>query len=118
MVDAFGGEILIIDTETNSVASIASSRGVSERLRQRDIYIEELKNELTLKFNARTDDGKKSALGFLQETYGTTSMTAIENMSNEKIMEGLEKTKALTTLTMEPEPVIKKEKGAKKNESV
>ena len=84
-----------IDTTTTSEDLIDSpDRSVAYRLRQRDIFIEELKNELSIKFNSRTDFGKSLALQFLKDTFGTTSMTAIEGLDNVLIENGLNELKA------------------------
>jgi len=83
-----------IDMKTTSADIIESpDRSREYMYKQRDIFIEELKNELTLKFNSRTDDGKKEALKFLQETFNTTSMTAISSLDNVPIKTGLDKLK-------------------------
>ena len=98
-----------IDTETSSSNMIASpDKSVAYRLKQRDILIEELQNELSLKFNARTDIGKAACITFLKEVFGTSSMTAISSQDNEAIQIGLEKLKVYQT------PVIKEEEPKKK----
>jgi len=105
-----GGKHSPIDLETNSQDMIESpDRSREFMYKQRDIYIEELKNELTLKFNSRTDEGKKQALGFLQETFNTTSMTAISGSDNFIIKEGLDKLRKF-----KPEEIKKETKPAKK----
>lgn len=96
-----GGNFPKIDTETTSVELMTSHQGVAKRLRERDILVEELWAELPLRFNSRTDEGKKEGAGFLKEAFGTLSKVGIENMSNEKIREGLNKLKALPLSTME-----------------
>ena len=98
---AIGGVPPTIDTETSSSEMMVSHRGVAQRLKERDILIEELFEEMPLRFNSRTDEGKKQGAGFLHEAFGTLSKTAIENMSNERIQEGLNKLKALPMLTTE-----------------
>lgn len=92
---AIGGISQEIDLTTSSVDMISSDKGGYERLKQRDIYIEELQNELSLRFNPRKDDGKTAALQFLRDAFGTTSMTAISNLSNDKILDGLNKLKEI-----------------------
>jgi hypothetical protein len=98
---AIGGVPPTIDVETSSSDMMVSHAGVARRLRERDILIEELFEEMPLRFNSRTDEGKKQGAGFLHEAFGTLSKTAIENMSNERINEGLIKLKALPMLTKE-----------------
>lgn len=96
-----GGVSPTIDTTTTSVEMITSQRGVSQRLKERDILVEELWENLPLHFNGRTDAGKQEGAKFLQEAFGMLSKTGIENLPNEKIKDGLDKLKALPVLTME-----------------
>ena len=111
------GEYQSLDGVDSSVM-FSNDQSVSQRLRERDILIEELFAEMPLRFNSRTDEGKKEGAGFLRSAYGTLSKTAIENMSNERIKEGLDKLKALPLLTMETTPAsvkqeVKEKKGKK-----
>lgn len=106
-----GGVAPSIDTETSSSDMIVSHQGVAKRLKERDILSEELWAEMPLRFNSRTDEGKKAGAYFLRSAFGTLSKLAIDNLSNEKIKEGLDKLKALPMLTMDekPEQYIRKE---------
>ena len=90
-----GGEHIGVESGRNSEALFNSDRSVSERLRQRDIYLEEINAELELKFNGRTDEGKKNRIKSLVEIFGSASKTAIENLDNEKLKNGLEKIKTM-----------------------
>ncbi len=111
-----GGVAPMIDTETTSEDLIESpDRSYAERMKQRDIYIEELKDELSMKFNARTDSGKTAALTLLKDIFGTTSMTAISNSDNEVIRQGLDKIKSYI-VPSEPQPEPIKEKKTTKKE--
>lgn len=96
-----GGTPPTIDTETSSAEMMVSHAGVAKRLKERDILCEEFWGEMPLRFNSRTDEGKKTGAAFLRETFGTLSETGINSMSNEKIKEGLDKLKALPILTTE-----------------
>lgn len=98
---AFGGQPPTIDVETSSADMMVSHQGVARRLKERDILIEELLAEMPLRFNNRTDEGKKKGAEFLRGAFGTLSPKAIESMSNEKISEGLDKLKSLPMLTMD-----------------
>ena len=101
------GKFPNIDMETTSEDLIENpDRSREHMYKQRDIFIEELKNELTLKFNSRTDEGKKKALGFLKETFNSTSMIAISGCDNETIRQGLDKLKKF-------KPEVKNEKEKK-----
>lgn len=98
---AIGGVPPTIDTETSSSDMMISHNGISKRLKERDILIEELWENLPLHFNIRTDIGKAEGAKFLQETFGMLSKTGIEGLSNEVIQAGLTKIKLLPLLTME-----------------
>lgn len=98
---AIGGVPPTIDTETSSESMMTSHQGMAKRLRERDIIIEEIFENMPLRFNGRTDVGKKMGAAFLQETFGTLSKIAIENISNEKLSEGLLKLKLIPMLTMD-----------------
>lgn len=98
---AIGGAPPTIDTETSSADMMVSHQGVAKRLKERDILVEELWENMPLRFNGRTDAGKAEGAKFLQEAFGTLSKTAIESMSNERIQEGLSKLKEIAMLTME-----------------
>lgn len=95
-----GGEHEIITQET-SQSIFDTDKSVAHRLKQRDILCENLWGELPLRFNHRTDNGKKQGADFLRETFGTLSQIEINSMSNERIQEGLNKLKSLPILTTE-----------------
>lgn len=97
-----GGEHQPLNAD-DSVAMLSTDVSVSKRLKERDILIEELWAEMPLRFNSRTEQGKKDGASFLRESFGTLSPKAIESLSNEKIREGLDKLKLLPILTTEKE---------------
>lgn len=96
-----GGNFPKIDTETSSKEMITNQRSVSNRLKERDILCENLWAEMPLRFNGRTDAGKKEGAAFLRDTFGTLSQIEIGSMPNEKIAEGLYKLRLLPILTTE-----------------
>lgn len=102
-----GGKSPEIDLTTTSVTFIESDKGGYEKYKQRDILIEELQNEMTLRFNARTDDGKTAALQFLKDAFNTTSMKAIADLGNDVIADGLNKLKKINLKISKEEPVKK-----------
>lgn len=93
-----GGEHEII-TQENSQSIFDTDKSVAHRLKQRDILMENLQSEMPLRFNSRTDEGKKLGASFLRETFGTLSWLEIGSMSNERISDGLEKLKLIPILT-------------------
>jgi hypothetical protein len=109
-----GGDHQALSQE-NSVSMLATDQSVGKRLRERDILCEEIWGEMPLRFNSRTDEGKKSGAAFLREHFGTLSVKGVEPLSNEKLKVGLEALKALPILTTdakEEKPVkpVKEEK--------
>lgn len=98
---SIGGVPPTIDTETSSVDMMVSHQGVAKRLKERDIISENFWAEMPLRFNSRTDIGKKQGADFLRETFNTLSIIEINSMSNERLQEGLNKLKLLPVLTTE-----------------
>lgn len=95
-----GGEHEIITQET-SQDIFNTDKSVAHRLKERDILCENLWAEMPLRFNSRTDSGKKEGAIFLKETFGTLSQTEINSMSNERIKEGLDKLRSIPLMTTE-----------------
>lgn len=95
-------------TKEDSTAMFNTDQSVSKRLRERDILCEELWAEMPLRFNSRTDQGKKDGANFLRENFGTLSAKGIEALSNETIRVGLDKLKLLPILTTEDKPTKEK----------
>ena len=90
----------------DSSTMFVSDRSISERLKQRDILVEEFYAEMPLHFNGRTDTGKSEGVTFLKTAFGSASKIAIENLPNEKIMAGLAMLRDLPLLTMEITPKV------------
>jgi hypothetical protein len=96
-----GGAYPKIDTETSSSEMMTDNRSVAKRLKERDILCEELWENMALRFNTRTTEGKSDGAKFLQNTFGMMSKTGIESLNNETILKGLIELKKLPLLTME-----------------
>ena len=95
-----GGEHEIITQETSGEI-FNTDKSVAHRLKERDIICENIWAEMPLRFNSRTDAGKKAGAEFLRETFGTLSQIEINSLSNEVLTHGLNKLKALPILTTE-----------------
>lgn len=95
-----GGEHEIISQETSG-GIFNTDKSLSQRLKERDILLENLQAEMPLRFNSRTDAGKKAGADFLRENFQSLSWIEIGSMSNEKISDGLEKLKLIPIMTME-----------------
>jgi hypothetical protein len=96
-----GGTAPMIDTDTSSSAMLTDHRSVANKLKQRDITTENLWALMPLKFNSRTDVGKKLGAAFLQDTFATLSQTEINGLSNEVLTAGLNKLRAVPDLIEE-----------------
>jgi hypothetical protein len=101
-------------SQDSSQGIFVSDASVSKRLRERDILVEEIFAEMPLRFEARTDAGKKAGAEFLRATFGTLSKTAIEGLTNERLKEGLDKLRACPVLTTEAKSEDKPTKKEKK----
>lgn len=95
-----GGEHEVINSDSSSMI-FDTDKSVAHRLKARDIICENIWAEMPLRFNSRTDAGKKEGAAFLRETFGTLSQLEINNLSNEVLTAGLNKLKQLPILTME-----------------
>ncbi len=80
-----GGKHEAYDTTLNSQDLFeAGGDSWDQKKRDREIACEELKDQLMLKFSGTTVD-KKAKIEFLEELFGTTSWTEIENVSSKKV---------------------------------
>jgi len=89
-----GKEHVGTDTKQDSQKLFNSDKSISLLHKQRDILLEEITAELTLKFN-QTSESKKSKINFLRDIFKSGSWTYIANLPNEKLEEGLKKLKEL-----------------------
>jgi len=88
-----GGDHVGVDASVDSTGLFNTDRSLAERLKKRDILIEELQAEMELRFNARTDAGKKERIQWLKGMFATSSKTAIENLPNSVIEDAITKLK-------------------------
>jgi hypothetical protein len=88
-----GGEHRAIENR-DSVAMFSTDRSAAEYLKKRDIAIEELADEIKLRFPGSDNETKKNKIQILKDTFGTSSWTAIQNMNLEEVIIGKEKIKS------------------------
>jgi len=102
-----GGEHLGVDTTRNSEEMFDSpDRSYNERIKQRDIALDELQEALVLNDLSGTAAATiKKRMEALKQVFGTSSKTAIENMNADEIRTGIEKLKLLTEKAPEKEGV-------------
>lgn len=86
-----GGEHLGVDTSRTSEGLFENpDRSWNERKKQVEIALEEIQQELILQgLSGTSTDAQKKRTELLIEVLGTSSKTAIENLSLEKLKEGL-----------------------------
>lgn len=110
-----GGNHHGFDSERNSEDVLADKDWSSyQQKKQKEIMIEELKNELLLRFNSRSEQGKKDSINKLNEIFRSSSMTAIEGLDLIALKEGLDKVKAIPLSEKETKQKEESKKGAKK----
>lgn len=95
-----GGDHEIITQETSGHI-FDTDKSLAHRLKERDIICENIWSEMPLRFNSRTDAGKKAGAEFLRETFGTLSQIEINSLSNEVLTGGLNKLKLIPIITTE-----------------
>lgn len=88
-----GGEHVGIDTSRNSedlfVPDNPSSR--SQYLKKRDIALEELKDEIDRRWSGMSVEQKNARIDILHALFGTSSKTAIEDLSLDVLVNGLKR---------------------------
>lgn len=91
----FGGEHLGVDTSRNSQDIFDDSeKSRYEYRKQKDIALEELKDLLIkLDLSGTAKDAQKKRIELLDEIYGTSSSTGIDNLRLETILGGMVKIK-------------------------
>lgn len=86
-----GGQHVGIDTSRSSEALFGEDTNESryEYQKQRDIALEEIKDEIDRRWPGMTTDQKLARIDVLTAVFGTSSKTAIENMSLAELKKGL-----------------------------
>jgi hypothetical protein len=88
-----GGEHRGIDADRNSQGMFNTDNSAAEWHKKKDIALEELKDKLSLLFPSSSKEDKEARIKKLESLFGSSSQTFIENLSLEKIVEGLNKIK-------------------------
>lgn len=94
-----GGTHVGIDTSKSSKDLFTSPASRSDEFRRREIALAEIKQELALKFSARTDEDKKAAIRVMRSIFGTAAEPALEQLQATSLEIGLRKLKSLKGLT-------------------
>jgi len=96
-----GGKHKVLDTTKTSEEIFTTERSMAEYYKQRDIALEEMKDEITLRYPGRDVETGKEKVKLLKNIFGTSSWTAISNMKLEDVKIGLEKVKAMKIIEKE-----------------
>ena len=89
-----GGEHKSLDINRDSTGLFNTDRSAAEYMKQKDIALEELEDEIKLKVPGSDNQSKLAKINLLKSIFDTTSWTAIQNMKLEDILIGKEKVKA------------------------
>ena len=95
------GTTFLLDTTKTSEEIFTTERSMAEYYKQRDIALEEMKDEITLRYPGRDVETGKEKVKLLKNIFGTSSWTAISNMKLEDVKIGLEKVKAMKIIEKE-----------------
>lgn len=90
-----GGTHVGIDTSKTSDNLFHSPASRSDEFRRREIAMEEIKQEMSLKFSSRTDEGKNAGIVVLRNIFGTAATSALEQIFADKLEAGLKRLKNL-----------------------
>lgn len=82
-------------SDANSISMFNTDYSAEERARRRDIALEELEDQLKLTFPGSDAESRKAKIEALQSLLGTSSWTAIQGLSVEKLISAKESLKTL-----------------------
>jgi hypothetical protein len=103
-----GGDHKGIETDRSSKELFDQETGETkfqkERL-DREIILEEIKNNLDSKYNKRSDEGKKIIYNILEDVFRTKSFKKIEVMQLNTLKEGLKKIKKIINPLIDSEQI-------------
>lgn len=91
-----GGNHVGIDTTETSKDLFDSPSSRSDEYKKREIFMEEIKQELALKFNQRSDDDKKTVIKILRALFGTAATAALEQLPSATLKQGLDQMRSMT----------------------
>jgi AAA domain-containing protein len=114
-----GGEHEGIDQSRNSEGLFqpGSNESRNEYLKKKDIALEEIENEMVMKWPGQDKESKQAKIEILRQAFGSGSWTMITNLPLDKIQEGLlfiRKLSPVSDVEKAMEAVENGVKGAKK----
>ena len=96
-----GGKHFGVDTVSDSTGLFDSRESRSDEYKKVKIFLDEIQNELVLKWPSQGTSDKKMKIETLRSVFGTGSWTAIESMKSDKLEEGLKKIKLIQVVPKE-----------------
>ena len=107
-----GGEHVGVRTDANSskLFESGSDENYFEQKRMREVAIEEIQGELVSAFPGQSADDKKTKIDLIQSCFGTRSWTALADMKEQKLRDGLAKMKGEIAKLKSPKPTGGKSK--------
>jgi hypothetical protein len=100
-----GGDHMGVDTTRSSAELFDGPGSRSKEFKRREIAMEELQDELVLKWPGQTAAEKKAKIQTIKDLFGTTSWTALRDVQADVLEQGLQ------TLKSMPNPEPKKEEA-------
>jgi len=109
------GNHKVLDLTRTSDGLFHSEKSLSDMYKKRDIALEEIKDEIILRYPGRSAEDQSKKITLLKQIFGTSSWTSISNMSLEQVQSGLEGIKkiAIPIKNGEVQVQTKKEKKVK-----
>lgn len=86
-----GGKHRVLDADRNSGELLQGTDNGYERIRQRNILLEKIKEEVHLKHPGRGADDKTARLNLMKEIFNTLSWIEIEGLPTKQLHQGLDK---------------------------
>ena len=94
---SLGGEHQGVEAGNSSASlfEVGNNQSRNEYFKKKDIALEEVENELTMKWPGQDKESKQAKISILRSAFGSGSWTAIQSLPLEKLLEGLAIIRAL-----------------------
>jgi len=105
-----GGKHRVLDADRNSGELFQNTNNGYERIRQRNILLEKIKEEIYIKHPGQSVDDKTGRSNLMKEIFETRSWTEIEGLPTKQLHQGLAKIEGSNGIKEEVKDKDKKEK--------
>ena len=105
------GALNVVDTTLKTdlgVDEAGDADWVRER-RHRTIFCEEIEGALVKAYPGQSKEEKRAKVALIEQVFGTTSWTAVQQFSSDRLKEGLEAIRGLLSASADPVPVAAEE---------